>query len=267
MTNRKISELPEAALPLKDTDLIPIVQDTDEGKMTVKAKFADIKGVPWHDINEAIDLNEFTATGMYECAGNQSHTNTPISVTGSFSFIVFRSDGGGSGYDTVMQMLVYHDEVYMRYITNSEWNEWKQIGQTPDLDNYVTLDTEQTITGAKVFTQYCNFKGGAGNDGSDMRFKTDIAPLGDVLDKVMKLDVINYHWNKKGEERDTFGLNATQVKEYFPRICHTRDDKDKTEWLEYDRFGVIALKAIQELASKVKKLEQEISILKNQRNG
>lgn len=47
-------------------------------------------------------------------------------------------------------------------------------------------------------------------------------------------------------------------------MCHTRDDEDKTEWIEYDRCGVIALKAIQEMSAKIQKLEEEISKLKQQ---
>ena len=97
-----------------------------------------------------------------------------------------------------------------------------------------------------------------------MRFKTDVTPLDNVLEKIMQLDIINYHWTKKGEERDTFGLNAKQVREVFPRMCHTRNDEDKTEWLEYDRCGVLALKAIQEMSAKIKEMEKEISELKRQ---
>lgn len=236
MTNRKISELPEAALPLKDTDLIPIVQDTDDGKVTNKVSVSAFgKYAPAGPQGPKGDKGD---TGAQGATGPQG----PAGKDGSVADL--QKSGKGNG---------------VKEIELSTSSKVLYVG----MGNFLDTDTtdEQTVNG------YVNFKNGAGNDGSDMRFKTDIAPLGDVLDKVMKLDVISYHWNRKGEERDTFGLNATQVKEYFPRICHTRDDNDKTEWLEYDRFGVIALKAIQELASKVKKLEQEITILKNQRNG
>lgn len=236
MTNRKISELPEAALPLKDTDLIPIVQDTDDGKVTNKVSVSAFgKYAPAGPQGPKGDKGD---TGAQGATGPQG----PAGKDGSVADL--QKSGKGNG---------------VKEIELNTSSKVLYVG----MGNFLDTDTtdEQTVNG------YVNFKNGAGNDGSDMRFKTDVTPLDDVLDKVMKLDVINYHWNKKGEERDTFGLNATQVKEYFPRICHTRDDKDKTEWLEYDRFGVIALKAIQELASKVKKLEQEISILKNQRNG
>ena len=114
--------------------------------------------------------------------------------------------------------------------------------------------TFATLSRVQTWTAYQDFTSGAGNSGSDMRFKTNVTKFSDVLDKIMELEIIDYHWNKENEERDTFGLNATQIKKLFPKMWHQRNDDEKTEWLEYDRTGVIALKGLQELN---KKLEEK----------
>ena len=116
----------------------------------------------------------------------------------------------------------------------------------------------------QIWSAYQDFASGAGNSGSDMRFKVNIKPFENVLDKIKNLEIIEYKWNKKGEERDTFGLNATQIKKLFPKMWHQRQDKEKTEWLEYDRTGVIALKAIQELINENNSLKNDIEYLKKE---
>lgn len=90
------------------------------------------------------------------------------------------------------------------------------------------------------------------NSGSDMRFKTNIKHINKgILDKLMQLDIISYKWNKQGDpEYDTFGVNGNQLKEFgglFAKMVNYRNDKEKTLQVEYDRFGVLAIKGLQEI--------------------
>ena len=148
----------------------------------------------------------------------------------------------------------------------------KEIATTDQISNLVTLNTSQTITGTKIFTQYCDFKGGAGNSGSDMRFKGKVRPLGEVLPDLLDLNVIRYEWNKEGEEkRDTFGISATELADkgdVFGQIVHERDDEQRTKWVEYDRIGVLALKGMQEMyrqwETEKQELNRELSVLKRE---
>ncbi len=148
----------------------------------------------------------------------------------------------------------------------------KEIATTDQISNLVTLNTSQTITGTKIFTQYCDFKGGAGNSGSDMRFKGKVRPLGEVLPDLLDLNVIRYEWNKEGEEkRDTFGISAMELADkgdVFGQIVHERDDEQRTKWVEYDRIGVLALKGMQEMyrqwETEKQELNRELSVLKRE---
>lgn len=122
-------------------------------------------------------------------------------------------------------------------------------------------------TGTNTITQYTDFTAGAGNSGSDTRFKRDIKPLPSILSLLMNVDVISYTWDKSGERtRHTFGVKAQQLMEMgdvLKSIVHERDDDDKTLFVEYDRVGVLALKGLQE---EVLKRDNEIKTLRDELN-
>ena len=131
--------------------------------------------------------------------------------------------------------------------------------------------------GTNTFTQYCDFTAGAGNSGSDMRFKKNIKPIGNILDDLMNVEIFTYIWNKKDERNfDTLGVSADQLKEnkLFEKLVHERPDETKTQFVDYDRIGVLALKGLQELNNKVteeletvkkenKKLKDALKVLAN----
>ena len=108
--------------------------------------------------------------------------------------------------------------------------------------------------GTNTFTQYCDFTAGAGNSGSDMRFKKNIKHIGNILDDLMNIKIFSYIWNKRNEKKyDTIGVSAEQLKEnkLFEKLVHERPDKDKTQFVDYDRIGVLALKGLQELNNQI----------------
>ena len=134
----------------------------------------------------------------------------------------------------------------------------------------VTLDKSKVLaalnqSGTNTFTTYCDFTAGAGNSGSDMRFKTNISPINNILSELMKIKIFTYTWNKLGERQlDTLGVSANDL-EYnslFTKLVHERPDKDKTKFVDYDRIGVLALKGVQELAEENNRIKEENSKLK-----
>lgn len=131
----------------------------------------------------------------------------------------------------------------------------------------VTLSQIALVNKSNVWSVYQDFKAGAGNSGSDMRFKKEVEPVTSISESIAKLDIIQYIWEHPDEERirNTFGVKADQLLELggiFATMVHSRGDKYKTKWVEYDRFGVLAIKAIQELLKKLEYCETEIAKLK-----
>lgn len=130
----------------------------------------------------------------------------------------------------------------------------------------VALSQIALVDKSNVWSVYQDFKAGAGNSGSDMRFKKEVEPVTSISESIAKLDIIQYIWEHPDEERirNTFGVKADQLLELggiFATMVHSRDDKYKTKWVEYDRFGVLAIKAIQELLKRLKQCETKIAEL------
>lgn len=127
----------------------------------------------------------------------------------------------------------------------------------------------QTVDDVVIFSQFTYFPNGAGgkNSTSDIRFKYNITPSKDVLEDVKKLELIDYDFNGEGGIfNDSFGVSAQQLEELggnFKKMVHEQDDEFKTKWVEYDRLGVIALKAIQEQQKIIESLERRIKELEN----
>lgn len=131
----------------------------------------------------------------------------------------------------------------------------------------VTLNQIALVDKSNVWSVYQDFKAGAGNSGSDMRFKKEVEPVTSISESIAKLDIIQYIWEHPDEKRirNTFGVKADQLLELggiFATMVHSRGDKYNTKWVEYDRFGVLAIKAIQELLKKLEYCETEIAKLK-----
>lgn len=124
------------------------------------------------------------------------------------------------------------------------------------------------VNKSNSWTAYQDFKSGAGNSGSDMRFKKEVEPVTSISESIAKLDIIQYIWEHPDEERirNTFGVKADQLLELggiFATMVHSRGDEYKTKWVEYDRFGVLAIKAIQELCQTIQQMKNRIEILEN----
>jgi hypothetical protein len=102
---------------------------------------------------------------------------------------------------------------------------------------------------------------------SDLSLKTDIAKEGNILDKLLKLDVKSYRWKDNPQRKDKMiGFIAQDVKPLFPALVGEIEDpetKQTTMTLKYASFGVLAVGAIKELKREIDNLQDEILSLKN----
>lgn len=136
----------------------------------------------------------------------------------------------------------------------------------------IVEDDLALVNKSNSWTAYQDFKSGAGNSGSDMRFKKEVTCMPDVLDNLMSLNVIKYIWEHPDENgiRCTFGVKADQLLSLggvYATMVHSRADKYDTKWVEYDRFGVLAIKALQEVVMRNKQLESRIEYLEDTINS
>ncbi|MGB3510694.1 MAG: LamG-like jellyroll fold domain-containing protein [Microcoleaceae cyanobacterium] len=102
---------------------------------------------------------------------------------------------------------------------------------------------------------------------SDLSLKTDIENEGNILSRLMQLDVKNYRWKDNPEAKiKKIGFIAQDIRPLFPSLVGEFKDKDADEstlTLKYAEFGVLAVGGLKEL-----KLEKdaEIANLKTEMN-
>jgi hypothetical protein len=119
----------------------------------------------------------------------------------------------------------------------------------------------------KLFVNGNIFATGPITPPSDMRFKTNIAPLTDVLGKVETIQGVTYNSNELFESvvgrpsgGRQIGLVAQDVEKVFPELVHTWHD-DGYKAVDYDRFTAVLLEAVKELKSKNETLERRVEAL------
>ncbi len=110
---------------------------------------------------------------------------------------------------------------------------------------------------------YVNNSTGAWVATSDARFKKNITPLPAVLDRINKMNVVEYQYKHQTGSKNkdlSLGFLAQEVKPLFPELIRYQEDGDKMG-LNYAEFGVLAIKAIQEQQKLIEKLELRITEL------
>ena len=176
--------------------------------------------------------------------------------------VVSTSKNGLVSMNSALAELAYEDKDAGNLGSLARFGEMGMLEVSTIVEDDLAL-----VNKSNSWTAYQDFKSGAGNSGSDMRFKREVTCMPDVLDNLMSLNVIKYIWEHPDENgiRCTFGVKADQLLSLggvYATMVHSRADKYNTKWVEYDRFGVLAIKAIQELLKKLEYCETEIAKLK-----
>lgn len=181
--------------------------------------------------------------------------------------VVSTSKNGLVSMDSALAELAYEDKDAGNLGSLARFGEMGMLEVSSIVEDDLAL-----VNKSNSWTAYQDFKSGAGNSGSDMRFKREVTCMPDVLDNLMSLNVIKYIWEHPDENgiRCTFGVKADQLLSLggvYATMVHSRADKYDTKWVEYDRFGVLAIKALQEVVMRNKQLENRIEYLENTINS
>ncbi len=101
---------------------------------------------------------------------------------------------------------------------------------------------------------------------SDARFKSEVAPISNALEKVTKMQGIEYLWNAdqypdyRFDRNRNIGLIAQDVESVLPEIVHTGEDGYKS--ISYDMLTAVLVEAIKELEEKNELLQAQIDEMK-----
>jgi hypothetical protein len=110
--------------------------------------------------------------------------------------------------------------------------------------------------------------GTSSNFSSDRRFKKNITPVASALEKLSKLNPVNYDWRRdefkeRGfSDKKQWGFIAQEIEKVMPELVR----EDKNGYLSLNYNGVIPLltKAMQEQQTEMEKQQKEIDELKAQ---
>lgn len=102
----------------------------------------------------------------------------------------------------------------------------------------------------------------AGQCSSDLRFKKNITPFGNVLNNFSKLRPVNFFWrtdefpDKQFGKSESFGLIAQEVEQIFPELVST--DEQGYKVVNYSKLPLLTIQAVKELKTENDTLKQQL---------
>jgi hypothetical protein len=190
--------------------------------------------------------------------------NGASSTSRSNALVVLKNGVTGIGVNPIgtaldygmLQIKSFGSRDNLTLLQGSSNNRWGFYvgGSGPDLNLYLN----------GVYKGRFDNVDGAYFQASDRRLKKDIIPVSKVLDKVLQLKAYQYHYlDNKLEDPYSHGFIAQDVAAIFPDFTSSSTDKEGKEIfsLNYSKFSVIALRAIQEQQEIIENQQQQINDL------
>ena len=220
--------------------------------------------VSWRDDRATVRYGRYKGirTGHYFDAGLISTGNFRISPNASSTVGVFIKSNGFTGINKnnparplhVMTESGSGNRYAIRLEHPSQPSNFWDIGVDNDA-NGVDIDLLFGYRGRYIAAID---EDGTYQKGSDRALKKNIKALPPTLSKVMKLRPCTYQYKASESGKTSIGMIAQEVEKYFPQMVR----KKEFYTLDYNGFGVIAIKAIQEQQEQIIQLQKEVKEMK-----
>ncbi|MBP6459204.1 MAG: tail fiber domain-containing protein [Crocinitomicaceae bacterium] len=102
---------------------------------------------------------------------------------------------------------------------------------------------------------------------SDTRFKTNILPIENPLQKVLKLRGVTFDWkikefpNRMFSENRALGFIAQEVEQVIPEVVQTENSTEGFKSVQYDKVVALLVEAIKEQQKQIEQLQQKVKEL------
>lgn len=102
---------------------------------------------------------------------------------------------------------------------------------------------------------------------SDTRFKTNILPIENPLQKVLKLRGVTFDWkikefpNRLFSENRALGFIAQEVEQVIPEVVQTENNTEGFKSVQYDKVVALLVEAIKEQQKQIEQLQQKVKEL------
>ncbi len=97
------------------------------------------------------------------------------------------------------------------------------------------------------------------NTTSDIRLKTDIAPIADATDKLMAMNAVTHKWKAEPNADAVVGFIAQEMAEIVPEAVSKGEGEDDMWSMDYGRITPVLVAALQDAHKKIEQLEQRIA--------
>ena len=167
-------------------------------------------------------------------------TQTPIS-----DFHINQSGGSGSAQGT--GGIDLENGVY-------RWRMYNSI-------NFIRFNYSDNSGATYSAKSYITPTDGSYNIVSDASMKKQVSPMPTVLDKVMDVEILRYKYMDNDEgDPFTYGAMAQDLLPIFPEMV-SKEETGTIYGVDYTKFGIISIKAIQELNETIERLEERVAEL------
>ena len=99
-------------------------------------------------------------------------------------------------------------------------------------------------------------------DASSRRWKDDIRPIPDALDKIKKLEGVYFRWKPEHGGTNDVGFIAEDVAKVLPELVSMEDDGLAAKGMCYNRVVAVAVEGIKAQQAQIKKLREDNAKLK-----
>ncbi len=93
---------------------------------------------------------------------------------------------------------------------------------------------------------------------SDVRLKENISPIKNGLDKVSKLQGVNFTWKSDENHENKIGFIAQEVEKVLPEVVFT-NEADGYKGINYAEITVVLVEAVKELQQENRELKKRVS--------
>jgi hypothetical protein len=192
----------------------------------------------------------------------QPASTNPLSANNRAGLIIEGNAGnvatGGNPTDT--RFTIYHKGKGLGLINQVSNRSWDMEVDEMSGDLFLYNDQFGASLPSGVFATDGQYLAA-----SDRRLKKDIVPVQSVLDRILQVKPVRYHFNhESASDPLSYGFIAQDVQALFPEMVHESKSSSKGDMLHmnYAAFNVLTVKAIQEQQTQIEALKAENTALK-----
>ena len=97
---------------------------------------------------------------------------------------------------------------------------------------------------------------------SSRRFKNEVKPLEEPLEKISRLQGVRFTWSAEKGGRPDIGFIAEEVAQIIPELVSWEEDGQNARGVNYDHLMAVAIEGIKAQQSQIRALEREKADLK-----